>query len=183
MREFLPGLLDADIIKVAQALDGRPSNGGHTGGVMHPYDPANNVKKDEDVPATIAEAVGEILKVSGQATRGEIHRALGTRGWDTSLANGRILYGVLGRVLEGPKFQKVHRGLYRLADSIHDRTMEDQAYDTAKTLKQPFLAHQLAAKMKCGVFQVAAYLKVLKAQGRVKHASKLPSGTHEWKIV
>jgi hypothetical protein len=108
---------------------------------------------------------------------------LGTRGWDTSLANGRILYGVLGRVLEGPKFQKVHRGLYRLADSIHDRTMEDQAYDTAKALKQPFLAHQLATKMKCGVFQVAAYLKVLKAQGRVKHASKLASGTHEWKIV
>jgi len=144
-------------------------------------------------PPTLAAAVAVILKESGQASRGEIYRALAARGWAKQLANGREIYGVLGRVLEGPHFEKVRRGMYRLAlaekpvskpkvpaDLVPD---ERKALLAATKLPQPFYARQLAADLHLESLQVAPHLRSLKQRGLVKHASTDVNGTHQWTVV
>lgn len=166
----------------------------HIVGVIVKRNPAPEAPPTAVVgPPTLAAAVAVILKESGQASRGEIYRALAARGWAKHLANGREIYGVLGRVLEGPHFEKVHRGMYRLAlaseptpkpkvpaDLVPDHR---RALLAAMKLSQPFYTRDLDAVLQIGIFQVAAYLKALKQRGLVKHALTEVNGTHLWTVV
>jgi hypothetical protein len=174
MRSHLPGLPDPEIIKVVDVING--SRGA-------PATPP----RDVNAPATLAEAVVVILGPAGQARRGDIRRAIESKGW-AHLAGNKGLDGVLGRVLEGPAFERIHRGCYQLAKAVATPAAEpawgeEAALAHARKLPQPFRSHQLAKSMGQGVFQVSAWLKVLRAKKLVKHAGTDVNGTHDWQVV
>jgi hypothetical protein len=181
LRGLLPGVPDDQILVIAKFISGGQDT------------QIQKLEPSPDTPVTLAVALEGILKESKQATRGELYRALQLKGWTQTLANGREIYGVMGRVLAGPQFERVHWGMYRLRlekslpkseKSLLDLPSEIvPVYEMAKTLGQPFLAKSLAVAMGTTVAWLVPRLKVLREKGYAKHAGHHANGTAEWAVV
>lgn len=175
MRAALPNVSDDNLITIAEAL----------GGTTVPQAPS------KDAPPTLAAAIAKILEVSGQATRGEILRAIERDGLGY-LAKGEDLYGTIGRALTAPQFDRVHRGLYRLAasapqpDDTADGKLSEKGRSTlmvARKLSQPFMARDVMTQGGLTMPWVIVGLKELNKAGKVEVAEVLTNGTARWKVL
>jgi len=176
MRDLLPGVADDKLIFIAEAVN-------DTGGIRK--------EAPTEAPPTLAAALTRILKASGQASRGELSRAIERDGL-SYLAQGKDLYGTIGRVLtQGNQFEPIHRGLWTLRTTRPLKvTLPSNMSEKAKTtlhsaarLTQPFLARDVVSNSQLKMPWVIVGLKELHKTGKVKVVEKLTNGMARWAIV
>jgi hypothetical protein len=183
MRTALPNVPDETLIIIAETLIIIAETLTSRCGL-----PIQPPKVQGDGPPTLAAAITQILKASGRATRGELLRAIRRDNLDY-LAEGEDLYGTIGRVLAGPQFAKVHRGLYCLAADMpkpEDAQLSEKGRTTlmvARKLTQPFMARDVMTQGSLTMPWVIVGLKELNRAGKVKVSEVLTNGTARWKVL